>query len=346
MTTKDRYFIFDILGILDEIVTRSGTAGQNKTNSPEEELQHSEITQEITTHVDEVTEIENEDHIGDILDMVLARMRMVHESNEVQDNSVHNEGFSVSEEISKDRKTRSTDTEDSVALLRSQQISTKSSGVSVGTLLAAIPDILEDHGVTFGAISNHLYNFEKALEGAVKSGFSEVAETMKQTSKAQTETMKQTSEALNQNLEKNSETLNHGFESIQKTIHQTAHENSETMAMAVNQNSETLNHGLDSIQKTIHQGLGSIIEKMEHNVKLEDTLHDGLHLISDKIGDKTKIDDTLHDGLHEITEQIQAVNTYGLSGLINTLDGHDHILTYPHKPTDSHIHAGPCKLKS
>ena len=83
---------------------------------------------------------------------------------------------------------------------------------------------------------------------------------------------------------------------------------------------------------------------MEHNVKLEDTLHDGLHLISDKIGDKTKIDDTLHDGLHEISEQIEAVNSYGLSGLIQTLDGHDHILPYPHKPNEGHIHAGPCKL--
>ena len=272
--------------------------------------------------------IQQEDDIDAILDLMLQRMRMSKDFNKIEDNSVHEALDTVLKERRKKRNAEVGSSEEHAALLRSQQVSTKNSGVSVGTLLAAIPDILEDHGVSFGAISNHLYNFEKSLEGAVESGFAKVAETMKQTAHENAETLSHGLESIQQTMTKNGDTSSKGLVSIKESLDQ----NGQRMA---------------EIGDTMHQGLHSIMEKMEHNAHLEDTLHSGLDLIAEKLADKSKIHDTIHDGLHEISEQIETVNTYGLSGLINTLDGHDHPISYPpgHGPSDGHTHYGSCKFE-
>ena len=81
---------------------------------------------------------------------------------------------------------------------------------------------------------------------------------------------------------------------------------------------------------------------MDYAANLEETLHEGFHSISDQVGEKSKIGDTIHDGLHEISEKIDAVNSYGLTGIINSIDDH-HKIPYTSGHGDDHDHHGPCK---
>ena len=177
-----------------------------------------------------------------------------------------------------------------------------SNAQTVGSLLATIPGILEDHGVSFDSISKHLFNFEKSLENTIESGFSNIAKT----------------------IDKNAEKLGELGETIKQTAKETGDINAEK---------------LGELGETLHNGLDSMVEKMDYNANIEETLHEGFHSISEKLEDKSKIDDTIHDGLHEISEKIETINSYGLTGIINSLDDHDHH-TYPagHGPNDGHDH--------
>ena len=73
----------------------------------------------------------------------------------------------------------------------------------------------------------------------------------------------------------------------------------------------------------LSDGLDSIVEKMDYSANVEETLHDGFHSIAEMMEDKAT-DDTIHDGLHEISEKIETINSYGLTGILNSLDSHDH----------------------
>ena len=178
-----------------------------------------------------------------------------------------------------------------------------SNAQTVGSLLATIPGILEDHGVSFDSISKHLFNFEKSLENTLESGLSNIAETIKQTAK---------------------ETAGENVKSLENTIESGFSKNADK---------------LGEMGETLHNGLDLMVDKMDYNANIEETLHEGFHSISEKLEDKTKIDDTIHDGLHEISEKIETINSYGLTGIINSLDDHDHH-TYPagHGPNDGHDH--------
>ena len=194
-----------------------------------------------------------------------------------------------------------------------------SNAQTVGTMLATIPGILEDHGVSFESISKHLYNFEKSMEGVIENGFTKLAETMKDNGK----TLHQEMESLKMTIgDKDSDILETGLMTIAEKVGdngKTIHQEMESLKKTIGDNGETL-----------HQGMDSMVEKMENVANLEETLHEGFHGITEKLSDKTKIDDTIHDGLHEISEKIETINSYGLSGIIKSLDSHDHPSTFPH----------------
>ena len=170
-----------------------------------------------------------------------------------------------------------------------------SNSQTVGSLLATIPGILQNHGVTFDSISNHIVTFEKSIENVIESGFSKLAQQVKQTG-----------DRIGESGGKNSEILS--------DIGDILHQDLDSFKQTIGENGETL-----------HQGLDSIVEKMDYNANIEETLHDGFHSIAEKlVEDKSKLDDTIHDGLHEISEKIESVNSYGLTGIINSLDSHGH----------------------
>ena len=166
---------------------------------------------------------------------------------------------------------------------------------TVGSYLATIPGILKDQGVTFDSISKHLFDLEKSMENVIESGFSKIADQVKQAG-----------DRIGESGEKNSEILS--------DIGNFLHQDIDSIKQTIGENGETL-----------HQGLDSIVEKMDYNANIEGTLHDGFHSIAEKlVEDKSKLDDTIHDGLHEISEKIESVNSYGLTGIINSLDSHGH----------------------
>ncbi len=181
---------------------------------------------------------------------------------------------------------------------------------TVGSYLATIPGILKDQGVTFDSISKHIFNFEKSMENVIESGFSKLAEQVKQAG-----------DRIGESGEKNSEVLS--------DIGDFLHQDINSIKQTIGENGETL-----------HQGLDSIVEKMDYNANVEETLHDGFHSIADMLEDKST-DDTIHDGLHEISEKIETINSYGLTGIINSLDSHDyghHAFPAGHGPDDGHDH--------
>lgn len=181
---------------------------------------------------------------------------------------------------------------------------------TVGSYLATIPGILKDQGVTFDSISKHLFDLEKSMENVIESGFSKIADEVKQAG-----------ERIGESGEKNAEILS--------DIGDFLHQDIDSIKQTIGENGNTL-----------HQGLDSIVEKMDYNANIEETLHDGFHSIADMLEDKST-DDTIHDGLHEISEKIESVNSYGLTGIINSLDSHDHgHHSFPagHGPDDGHDH--------
>ena len=175
----------------------------------------------------------------------------------------------------------------------SERSQLSSNSQTVGSLLATIPGILQSQGVKFDSISNHIVNFEKSIENVIESGFSKIAEQVKQAG-----------DRIGKSGEKNSEILS--------DIGDFLHQDIDSLKQTIGDNGETL-----------HQGLDSIVEKMEYSANVEETLHDGFHSIAEKlVEDKSKLDDTIHDGLHEISEKIDSVNSYGLTGIINSLESH------------------------
>ena len=180
---------------------------------------------------------------------------------------------------------------------------------TVGSYLATIPSILKEQGVTFDSISKHIFNFEKSMENVIESGFSKLAEQVKQAG-----------DRIGESGEKNSEILS--------DIGDFLHQDIDSIRQTIGENGETLHHGLDSI-----------VEKMDYSANIEETLHEGFHGIAEKLEDKST-DDTIHDGLHEISEKIETINSYGLSGIINSLESHEGHHPFPagHGPDDGHDH--------
>ena len=131
-----------------------------------------------------------------------------------------------------------------------------------------------------------------------------------------------------------------GFTQISNTIKETVPELKEAVHDGLHDISEKMIND-EQLQETLHNGLDSIVEKLGNTVNVEETLHDGFHSIADKLQNSEKLEDTIHDGLHDISEKIDSVTTYGLSGIINSLDHskHPHPALAPgHGHVDGHYH--------
>ena len=283
-------------------------------------------------HKHETEDFEDEEfnEIDVILATVLAKMRTL--QGEFGNKIVEKEGDPVKLEEDFPSARVKRESEENVSGLLTKALAERShltsNAQTVGTMLATIPSILEDHGVSFESISKHLYNLEDslskiadkmgdhheqshilALENVIESGFTKLAENEAK---------------MTQAVKENGKMLESGLTKVAET------------------NSEVLGGMSDNL----HNGLDSIVEKMDYAANLEETLHEGFHSISDKVGDKSKIGDTIHDGLHEISEKVDAINSYGLTGIINSIDDH-HKHPYPAvHGGDDHDHHGPCEYES
>ena len=270
---------------------------------------------------EEINEMDN------ILETVIQRMRTLQDEEDIKKNPVDKVVASVLKERNT-RVKRNTEEKEGFQfpLGRSNDDFVTGSGIlktiadrshlssnpqTVGSYLATIPGILEDQGVTFDSISKHIYNFEKSMENVIESGFSKLADQ----------------------INKAGDKIGASGD-ILSNIGDFLHQDIDSLKQTIGENGETL-----------HKGLDSIAEKMEYNANIEETLHDGFHSIAETLEDKST-DDTIHDGLHEISEKIETINSYGLTGIINSLDSHDHHTFqdgHGHDDDHDHNHGHGCK---
>ena len=209
--------------------------------------------------------IEDENDDGDkndidaILDTIIQRMRSLEENTE-NISSVKEVVASVMQERNQRVKRDAEDitgaekrsSNDEIGILSktlAERSHLSNNPQTVGTLLATIPGILDEHGLSFDAISKHLFNFEKSLEDTLKSGLSKIAEKVGENGKENSD-----------KLGDIGETLHNGLDLI-----------AEKMEYSAN------------IEDTLHDGFHSISEKLDDKSQLDDTIHEGLHEISEKL---------------------------------------------------------------
>ena len=77
---------------------------------------------------------------------------------------------------------------------------------------------------------------------------------------------------------------------------------------------------MSNLDDVVHDGLHQIAERLGDENKLEETLHHGLETIAENLGSETNLEDAVHDGLHGIADKLEQITTYGLDGIMDSLD--------------------------
>ena len=117
-------------------------------------------------------------------------------------------------------------------------------GQTVGSLLATIPAILEQNGLT---LSTDLHSLQSSVEHSLEEG------------------MAQLGSKLSDQLSKSLAPLNDLHD-----LH-----NLEALPEKLTDHSE--------LSEIVHDGFDSLAEKLSDKTKIDDTIHDGLHEISEKL---------------------------------------------------------------
>ena len=117
--------------------------------------------------------------------------------------------------------------------------------MALTNMLATIPGILEEEGMTLTSISDNIQSLELSMEHSLTDGMSQLGER------------------LSQQLEKSLAPL--------KDLHDLHY-------------LELLPDHAE-LTETVHDGFDALVEKMADKTKIDDTLNDGLHEISEKLGE-------------------------------------------------------------
>ena len=324
---------------LNEVLQTTGILNENEVDSEQEDnfIENDAI--------DDINEIDV------ILDTVLQRMRKLEENNELMHNSVDKVIKSALHQKQNSRVRRQTDPDrepkqakgnmreklESVVETALRQ-RTHNDAQTVGTMLAQIPGILEDHGLSFDSIVSSFRSFESSIENIAKQ-------------------MHEDNKQMHMDSLKIQDKLTSGLDGIKEEIH----DQLEPIGLKESKLDEIVHEGLDQIAKklgdeskldeTIHEGLHEIAEKFGDNSNLDDVVHDGLHQIAEKLGDENKLEETIHhgletiaenmggksnledavhDGLHGIADKLDQITTYGLDGIMDSLDkSRNPIINFP-----------------
>ena len=215
-----------------------------------------------------------------------------------------------------------------------------STSQTVGSMLARIPGILTDHGVTFESIGNNIVNFESSLErilasgltrltdkmgdignkierglsqNLINGGFGEqsslkealdnIAERMSDDSVAITNALQEQSRIIQESSDKESKALHDGFDQMSKRLG----DESDLKDVIHDGLRDIVEKMTDEshLEETLHAGMDGIIEKLGTNGKLEETLHAGMDGIIEKLGTEGKLEEAVHDGLHSIASKLE-----------------------------------------
>ena len=309
------------LDILNEVIQ----------SSSKEEINADSLVNSLENTAPEDQYINNDENneineIDVILNTVMQRMRRLEENSEMVPNSVNQVVKSVLNERTNSRVRRQTDpdrepkqSKDKIETVVETALRqrTNNDAQTVGSMLAQIPGILEDHGLSFNSIVSGFRSFESSIENIAK----QMHEDQKQSLKIQNE--------LHEDNKNMIDKLTSGLDGIKEEMH----DQLEPIALKIGDESnldEIIHEGFHQIaeklgdesklDETLHDGLHQIAEKLGDENKLEDTIHHGFESIAENLGGKSNLEDAVHDGLHGIADKLDQITSNGLDGIKDSLD--------------------------